>query len=162
MHRLLELEFMLVRRVLARLLATMMAVTAISCSTAASSASLHTGMTSDQAIQAMGPPDLTDSVADPSRAGSTAMRYVWLEEGKVALFGANNRLETLQNIEPAAKTQAEAQAMNQPPTEFDPIGTPLNYTFFPLKAALIYLGAGLNCVAGGGCRKPQLPSPSSS
>jgi hypothetical protein len=45
---------------------------------------------------------------------------------------------------------------------FDPINTPLNYIFFPAKAAAIYFGAGVNCVGGGGCAKPQLPPPSAS
>jgi len=48
-----------------------------------------------------------------------------------------------------------------PPQRFDPIETPLDYLFYPVKAGAVYFGAGVNCVGGGGCQKPQLPSPSS-
>jgi hypothetical protein len=147
-------------RNLVRGLVLALALTAASCSAASSNAGLTTGMSPEQAVQAMGQPDLKDSVADPNHSGATVLRYVWLDSGKVAVFNANDRIASIQQIEPAEKAKAELEAQNQPPTEFDPIATPLNYTFFPIKAAFMYLGAGLNCVAGGGCRKPELPSPS--
>ncbi|MGB6088465.1 MAG: hypothetical protein WBG26_03135, partial [Candidatus Binataceae bacterium] len=86
-------------------------------------------------------------------------RYVWLDSGQVAIFGTNNRVASIQHIEPAEATKEKIEASNQPPASFDPINTPLNYAFYPIRAGLIYLGAGLNCVAGGGCHQPQLPSP---
>jgi hypothetical protein len=135
-------------------------LTAASCSAASSNASLTTGMSPEQAVQAMGQPDLKDSVADPSHSGASVLRYVWLDSGKVAVFNSNDRIASIQQIEPAQKAKAELEAQNQPPAEFDPISTPLNYAFFPIKAAFMYLGAGLSCVVGSGCRKPELPSPS--
>jgi hypothetical protein len=147
-------------RNLVRALLLTFAVTAISCSAASSNGSLTTGMSPEQAVQVMGQPDLKDSVADPNHSGATVLRYVWLDSGKVAVFNAADRVASIQQIEPAQKAQAELEAQNQAPAEFDPIATPLNYGFFPIKAAFMYLGAGLNCVVGGGCRKPELPSPS--
>ncbi|MGC1675950.1 MAG: hypothetical protein WA740_00345 [Candidatus Binataceae bacterium] len=140
----------------------MLAFAGASCSTTSSSSNsaLAAGMTADQATDAMGQPDLKDSVADPTHAGATVLRYVWLDSGQVAIFGANNRVATIQHIEPAEATKQKLETANQPPTSFDPINTPLNYAFYPIRAGLMYLGAGLNCVAGGGCHQPQLPSPS--
>jgi hypothetical protein len=143
-------------------LALLLACAIASCSTASNQASLTTGMTADQTVQAMGPPDLKDSVPDPEHSGATVLRYVWLDSGKVAVFGANDRVASIQQIEAPEKAQAEVQARNEPPSTFDPIATPLNYTFFPIKAAFIYIGAGLNCAAGAGCQKPKLPDPSHS
>jgi len=149
------------RRLAARTSALLLALAITSCSAASNHASLTTGMTADQTVQAMGPPDLKDSVPDPDHSGATVLRYVWLDSGKVAVFGSNDRVASVQQIEAPEKAQAEeAQARNQPPSTFDPIETPLNYTFFPIKAALIYIGAGLNCAAGAGCQKPKLPDPS--
>jgi hypothetical protein len=142
------------------IMALCLALAAASCSAVSSNAALTTGMSPEQAIQAMGQPDLKDNVADPNHSGATVLRYVWLDSGKVAVFNASNRIASIQHIEPAQKAKAQLEAQNQPPSEFDPIATPLNYTFFPIKAAFMYLGAGLNCVAGGLCRKPELPSPS--
>ena len=146
----------------ARASALLLVLAIASCSTASNHASLTTGMTADQTVQAMGPPDLKDSVPDPNHSGATVLRYVWLDSGKVAVFGANDRVASIQQIEAPEKTQAEVQARNEPPSTFDPIATPLNYTFFPIKAAFIYIGAGLNCAAGTGCQKPKLPDPSHS
>jgi hypothetical protein len=143
-------------------LALLLAFVIASCSTASNQASLTPGMTADQTVQAMGPPDLKDSVPDPEHSGATVLRYVWLDSGKVAVFGANDRVASIQQIEAPEKAQAEVQARNEPPSTFDPIATPLNYTFFPIKAAFIYIGAGLNCAAGAGCQKPKLPDPSHS
>jgi hypothetical protein len=142
--------------------ALLLALAIASCSTASNHASLTAGMTADETVQAMGPPDLKDSVPDPDHSGATVLRYVWLDSGKVAVFGSNDRVASIQQIEAPEKAQAEVQASNQPPSTFDPIATPLNYTFFPIKAAFIYIGAGLNCAAGGGCQKPKLPDPSHS
>jgi len=150
------------RRLRARATTLLLAVAIASCSTASNHASLTTGMTADETVQAMGPPDLKDSVPDPNHSGATVLRYVWLDPGKVAVFGSNDRVASIQQIEAPEKAQAEAQARNQPPSTFDPIATPLNYTFFPIKAAFIYIGAGLNCAAGAGCQKPKLPDPSHS
>jgi len=144
----------------ARASALLLVLAIASCSTASNHASLTTGMTADQTVQAMGPPDLKDSVPDPNHSGATVLRYVWLDSGQVAVFGSNDRVASIQQIETPEKAQTEVQARNQPPSTFDPIATPLNYTFFPIKAAFIYIGAGLNCAAGAGCQKPKLPNPS--
>jgi len=124
-------------------------------------------MTPQQTVQSMGEPDLKDSVADPNHTGASVTRYVWLEPGKAAIFGTDNRLATVQDVEASTGTkqqveqQAPAQAATaEPPQPFDPIETPLNYLFYPAKAATIYFGAGLSCATGGGCEKPQLPPPS--
>ena len=148
------------RRFARKVSALVLALAIASCSTASNHASLTTGMTVDETVQAMGPPDLKDSVPDPNHSGATVLRYVWLDSGKVAVFGSNDRVASVQEIEAPEKTQAEVQARNQPPSTFDPIQTPLDYTFFPIKAAFIYIGAGLNCAAGAGCQKPKLPDPS--
>ncbi|MHB8383338.1 MAG: hypothetical protein ACYDC3_13495 [Candidatus Binataceae bacterium] len=137
----------------------MLAFAGASCSTSSSNSALATGMTADQAVDAMGQPDLKDSVADPNHSGGTVLRYVWLDSGKVAVFGANDRVASIQHIEPAEATKQQIEAKAEPPTTFDPINTPLNYAFFPIRVGLIYFGAGLNCVVGEGCHKPQLPSP---
>jgi hypothetical protein len=148
------------RRFGARASALLLALAIASCSTTNDHPSLTTGMTADETVQAMGPPDLKDSVPDPDHSGATVPRYVWLDSGKVAVFGSNNRVASIQQIEAPEKAQTEVQARNQPPpSTFDPLETPLNYAFFPIKAALIYIGAGLNCVAGS-CEKPKLPDPS--
>ncbi len=93
------------------------------------------------------------------------LRYVWLEPGKAAIFGSDERLASVQDVETNTKQKVEEQAHQEavaagPPVQFDPIETPLNYLFFPVKAATIYFGAGVNCVGGGSCQKPTLPSPS--
>lgn len=147
--------------IIAPVLVLMLAFAGASCSTSSSltNSALAAGMTPDQATEAMGQPDLKDSVADPNHPGATVLRYVWLDSGQVAIFGTNNRVASIQHIEPAEATKEKIEASNQPPASFDPINTPLNYAFYPIRAGLIYLGAGLNCVAGGGCHQPQLPSP---
>jgi len=116
-------------------------------------------MTADQTVNAMGQPDLKDSIADPNHSGATVLRYVWLDSGTVAVFGSNNRVASIGQIEPAQATKQKLEASTEPPASFDPIDTPLNYAFYPIRVGLIYLGAGLNCVAGGGCHNPELPSP---
>ena len=158
-----ENSLMTARGFALKLVALFLALALGACSTAAgNNAPVTAGMTPDQAVQAMGQPDLKDSIPDPDHKGGTVLRYVWLDSGKVAVFGSDNRVASIQQIEPAEKAQAQEEARNQTPRAFDPIETPLNYTFFPFKAAAIYLGAGLNCAAGGGCHKPKLPDPSQS
>jgi hypothetical protein len=134
-----------------------------------SSGTLSPGMTSAQAVQSMGEPDLKDSIADPNHTGAAVQRYVWLEPGKAAIFGTDDRVASVQTIETNTQQKVEQQQhveaaaeVNEQPQPFDPIETPLNYLFYPAKAATIYFGAGLTCATGGGCEKPQLPPPSAS
>ncbi len=152
---------MTLRTFFARAAVGLLALFAVACS-ALKSGSLSTGMTPDQAVQAMGQPDLKDNIADPNHSGASVLRYVWLEPGKAAIFGSNDRLASIQDVETNTKQHIEQQAHAEAPgpQQFDPIETPLNYLFFPVKAATIYFGAGLNCVGGGSCQKPELPPPS--
>jgi hypothetical protein len=144
--------------------AGLIAMLLVGCSTV-KSGTLSPGMTPDQAVQSMGEPDLKDSIADPNHNGATVLRYVWLEPGKAAIFGSDQRLANVQDVETntqlKVEQQAHAEAVAQgPPQRFDPIETPLDYLFYPVKAATIYFGAGLNCAASGVCQKPTLPPPS--
>ncbi len=147
----------------ARTCVGMLALLVVACSSI-KSGTLSPGMTPDQTVQAMGPPDLTDNIADHS--GASVQRYVWLDPGKAAIFGPDNRVASVQDVQVGTNTkqqveqQAHAEQAAQAPQPFDPIETPLNYIFFPAKAATIYFGAGLTCATGGGCEKPQLPPPS--
>ena len=148
---------------LARAAVGLLALFAVACS-GLNSGSLSTGMTPEQSVQAMGQPDLKDNIADPNHSGASVLRYVWLEPGKAAIFGSDDRLASIQDVETNTKQRVELQAQVAaagPPQQFDPIETPLNYFFFPVKAGIMYFGAGVNCVGGGGCRKPELPSPGS-
>lgn len=160
--------FAIMRRRLAPALVGLLAVSVAACSSV-KSGQLSTGMTSAQAVQAMGEPDLKDSIADPNHSGAAVQRYVWLEPGKAAIFGTDDRVANIQTIETNTQQKVEQQQhveaaaqVNQAPQPFDPIETPLNYLFYPAKAATIYFGAGLSCATGGGCEKPQLPPPSAS
>ena len=153
------------RRSVLSVAALFLAVAISACATSAGSGTLSQGMTPDEAVQAMGTPDLKDTIPDPNHSGASVLRYVWLDPGKVAVFGANNRVASISQIEPTQKAadvqEAAAEERAGPTaTHFDPIETPLNYLFFPIKAAFIYSGAGLNCAAGGLCQKPKLPDPS--
>lgn len=154
---------MMPRRFLTRVALTMLALVATACSMT-KSGTLTTGMTPDQTVQAMGQPDLKDNIADPNHSGASVLRYVWLDSGKAAIFGSDDRLASVQTVETNTKQQVEEQAAAAvaPPQSFDPINTPLNYLFFPVKAGLTYLGAGANCVGGGGCQTPHLPPPGAS
>src|SRR5208282_2869872 len=152
------------RTFFARTVVGLLTLFAVACS-AMKSGSLSTGMTPDQAVDAMGQPDLKDNIADPNHGGASVLRYVWLEPGKAAIFGSDDRLASIQDGETNTKQHVEQQthaeqAAAAQPEPFDPIETPLNYLFFPVKAATIYFGAGLNCASGGGCQKPELPAPS--
>ncbi len=140
----------------------LLASMACACSTMSGSGTVTAGMTPDQATQAMGQPDLKDNIADPNHSGASVERYVWLDKGKAAVFGTDNRIASIQDVETNTQQRVEQQASAQTemPRAFDPIETPMNYLFFPLKAGAIYFGAGVNCVGGGGCRKPTLPPPS--
>jgi hypothetical protein len=143
----------------------LLALMLVGCSTT-KAGSLNPGMTPGQTVQSMGEPDLKDDIADPNHNGATVLRYVWLEPGKAAIFGSDNRLASVQDVETNTKVKVEEQAHAEavasgPPQRFDPIQTPLDYIFFPVKAGAVYFGAGLNCVAGGSCQKPPLPNPSS-
>ena len=143
----------------------LLALFVFGCSTV-KSGSLSPGMTPDQTVQSMGEPDLKDSIADPNHNGASVLRYVWLEPGKAAIFGSDNHLASVQDVETNTKQKVEEQAHAEavasgPPQKFDPIETPLDYIFYPVKAGAVYFGAGVNCVAGGSCQKPQLPNPSS-
>ncbi len=134
-----------------------LALAMVACA-AQSGGSLQTGMTSDQAVSAMGQPDLRDSVPDPNHSGATLQRYTWLSAGKAAVIGSDNRVASIQNVEPTTSASPQEQREQEATaSEFDPINTPLNYAFYPFRAALIYLGAGVNCLGGGGCRRPTLP-----
>lgn len=157
-----------VRILLASAMAGMIALFVVGCSTV-KSGTLSPGMTPDQTVQSMGEPDLKDNIADPNHSGANVLRYVWLEPGKAAIFGSDQRVASIQNVEVGTDTKQQveqqahveaAAASQQPPQPFDPIETPLNYIFFPAKAATIYFGAGITCATGGGCEKPPLPPPS--
>ena len=147
------------------LLLSAIALLVVGCSTT-KSGTLSPGMTPGQTVQSMGEPDLKDTIADPNHNGATVLRYVWLEPGKAAVFGSDNHVASVQDVETNTKQKVEEQAHAEavasgPPQRFDPIQTPLDYIFYPVKAGAVYFGAGVNCVGGGGCQKPQLPSPSS-
>ncbi len=158
----------MLRKILSRAALGLLALFVVGCSMAQQSKTLSPGMTPDQAVQAMGAPDLQDNIADPNHSGGSVLRYVWLEPGKAAIFGADQRVASIQNVEVGTDTKQQvehqahveaAAASRQAPQPFDPIETPLNYIFFPAKAATIYFGAGLTCATGGGCEKPPLPAP---
>ena len=117
---------------------------------------LKVGMSTDQAIEAMGQPDLKDNVADPNHTGPAMLRYTWLNAGEAALFGADMRVANIVNVGPAPSSVAEAQQEQMKPP-FDPIQTPFDYAFYPFRAAFVVIGAGLNCIGGGGCHEPQFP-----
>ena len=140
-----------------------LALFALACSTT-KSGTLSPGMTPDQTVQAMGQPDLKDNISDPNHSGASVLRYVWLDSGKAAVFGSDDRVASVQNVETNTKqhVEQEQQARAQTAQYFDPLNTPLNYMFYPLKAAAIYFGAGVNCVGGGACQRPELPPPSAS
>jgi hypothetical protein len=148
---------------LTRVAVAALALVAAACSMTRSG-TLNPGMSPDQTIQSMGQPDLKDNIADPRHTGVSVLRFVWLDSGKAAIFGPDDKLINVQTVETNTKQKVEqqAKAADHPPESFDPIETPLNYLFFPVKAGLTYLGAGANCVGGGGCQAPELPPPGAS
>jgi hypothetical protein len=154
----------ILRKLVAIAGAAILALFVVACSTV-TSGTLTPGMTPAQTVQSMGQPDLKDDVADPNHNGATVLRYVWLEPGKAAIFGSDNRLASVQDVEGNTKQRVEQQTHAEavaagPPQRFDPIQTPLDYLFYPVKAGAIYFGAGLNCATNGNCQKPNLPAPS--
>ena len=144
-----------------------LAFTLMSC--AASGGSLEVGMRPDQAIAAMGQPDLKDTVADPGGSRAGVLRYAWIAQGKVAIFGPDDHLAQVADLPAGASapnpasangTGAATDSGSAPiQSSFDPIQTPLNYLFYPLKFALTWAGAGINCVAEGSCHRPEVKAP---
>jgi hypothetical protein len=124
-----------------------------------SGGSLQTGMSSDQAVEAMGQPDLKDDVPDPNHSGATVLRYTWLSAGEAAVFTPDMKVASIQNVGPSPATLQEAQEAQSegPKPAFDPLQTPLDYAFYPVRVAFTYLGAGLSCIGGGGCHTPPMP-----
>jgi hypothetical protein len=114
-------------------------------------------MTTDEAVAAMGQPDLKDNVPSANHSGPPLLRYTWLNAGEAAIFGPDMRVANIINVGQSPQTLAEAEQQKEPSPPFDPIQTPLDYFFYPVKAAFVYIGAGLNCVGGGGCHVPTLP-----
>jgi len=127
--------------------------------TGGSGATLTPGMTADQAVAAMGQPDLKDNVPAPNNNGPAMLRYTWLNAGEAAVFGPDMKVVNIVNVgpTPATLTEAAAQQQEEMKPPFDPIQTPFDYLFYPFKAAFVYFGAGLNCIGGGGCHTPSLP-----
>ncbi|HLI80957.1 MAG TPA: hypothetical protein VKV03_13305 [Candidatus Binataceae bacterium] len=138
------------------LLGAMLLLIAGCAAQSASGGNVKVGMTTDEAVETMGQPDLKDNVADPNHTGPAMLRYTWLNAGEAALFGPDMRVTNIINVGPAPSSVAEAQQEQMKPP-FDPIQTPFDYAFYPIRAAFIYIGAGLNCIGGGGCHAPQLP-----
>ena len=97
------------RTFLARAAVGLLPLVAVACS-ALKSGSLSTGMTPAQEVQAMGQPDLKDNIADPNHSGASVLRYVWLEPGKAAIFGSDDRLASIQDVETNTKQHVEQQA----------------------------------------------------
>jgi hypothetical protein len=123
---------------------------------ASASGTIQTGMTPDQTVAALGNPDLKDTVADPAHNGGTVLRYTWVGVGEAATFSPDNHVAKIDQVQANSAPGQEAAA-TQPSAPFDPISTPVSYATYPLRAALYYLGAGLNCAVGAGCTKPVLP-----
>jgi hypothetical protein len=121
------------------------------------SGKLTTGMTTDQAVEAMGQPDLKDNVPAPNHTGPAMLRYTWLAPGEAAVFGPDMRVASIINVGSSPSTLAETTQQEQMQPSFDPIQTPFDYAFYPFRAAAVILGAGLNCLGGNGCHSPQLP-----
>ncbi|HVN27424.1 MAG TPA: hypothetical protein VMT64_03010 [Candidatus Binataceae bacterium] len=132
-------------------------LTMVGCSMMSSSGgSLQAGMSADQAVAAMGEPDLKDNVPDPNHSGASVLRYTWLSAGEAAVFDSHMKVASIENVGSSPSTLQETQAERIKPA-FDPIETPLDYAFYPIRVAFTYIGAGLNCIGGGGCHSPQLP-----
>ena len=130
------------------LLATL---TFAACSSAAGN--LQVGMTPEQAISAMGRPESKDTVPDP-KSGADVLRYSWPSQGKSAVFGPDNHVAQIENIE-VVKSQG--------PSNFDPIGTPVEYFFYPVRLGIGWAASGLNCVLEGHCNPPtEIKSPGES
>ena len=132
---------------------------ACSAQNGGTSGALKVGMTTDQAIEAMGKPDLTDTIPDPDHAGAPMLRYTWLNAGEAAVFGQNMRVANVVNVgsSPETLTETARQPQNGFQPEFDPLQTPFDYASYPLRAAAVAIFTGLNCVGGNGCHSPHWP-----
>src|ERR1039457_1591799 len=86
--------------------------------------SLRTGMTTDQAVEAMGQPDLKDNVPDPNHTSSAMLRYTWLEPGEAAVLGPDMRVASIINVGSSPSTLSETAQQQQMRPQFDPIQTP--------------------------------------
>ena len=102
----------MLRTILSRAALGLLALFVVGCSMTQQSKTLSPGMTPDQTVQAMGAPDLQDNIADPNHSGGSVLRYVWLEPGKAAIFGSDQRVASIQNVEVGTDTkqQVEQQA----------------------------------------------------
>ena len=100
---------MMLRIFPARAAIGLLALLVIGCS-ATKSGSLSPGMTPDQTVQSMGEPDLKDNISDPNHNGASVLRYVWLEPGKAAVFGSDNHVASVQDVETNTKQKVEEQA----------------------------------------------------
>jgi len=129
----------------------------VGCSMQKGGGSLQTGMSADQAVEAMGQPDLKDNVPDPNHSGATVLRYTWLSAGEAAVFGSDMRVASIENVGASPSTLEETQTQRIKPA-FDPLETPLDYAFYPVRVAFTYIGAGLSCISGAGCQAPRLPA----
>src|SRR5258708_31699407 len=95
-----------------------LALFALACSTT-KSGNLSPGMTPDQTVQAMGQPDLKDNISDPNHNGASVLRYVWPDSGKAAVFGSDDRVARVQNVESNTKQHAEqAQHARAQPAQY--------------------------------------------
>src|SRR5208282_6210774 len=104
----LEVSMTTLRTLLTRAAVGLLALFVVACS-AVQSKSLSTGMTPDQTVQAMGEPDLKDNIADPNHNGASVLRYVWLDPGKAAIFGSDNRLASVQNVAVGSNTKQQVE-----------------------------------------------------
>jgi hypothetical protein len=134
-----------------------LALLVVGCAAQNGGGSLKTGMSTDQAVEAMGQPDLKDNIPDPNHTGPAMLRYTWLNAGEAAVFGPDMRVASIVNVGPSPSTLTETVQQGQMQPAFDPIQTPFDYAFYPFRAAMVYIGAGLNCIGGNGCHSPQLP-----
>src|SRR5208282_6435820 len=105
-----------------------LAFTLMSCAT--SSGSLEVGMRPDQAIAAMGQPDLKDTVPDPGGSGAGVLRYAWVARGKVATFGPDDRLAQVAGL-PAGTSAANSNPASANATEAaaDSASAPIQSSF---------------------------------
>ncbi len=134
-----------------------LAIVIAGCAAQNGGGSLQTGMSVDQAVEAMGQPDLKDSVPDPDHTGATMLRYTWLTPGEAAIFGPNMRIASIVNVGSSPSTLTETAQQQQIKPSFDPIQTPFDYAFYPFRAAAVVIFTGLNCLGGNGCHSPTLP-----
>jgi hypothetical protein len=123
-------------------------------------AAVTAGITPDEAVSAIGKPNFRHSLPDPSHSGEVVSTYNWRKAGKAAPLATDDRAKSATRGSEQAKAPPTAQPQQHEASHFHPINTPLDYIFYPVRVALIYLGAGINCLGGGGCQSPYLPAPS--